>query len=345
MRILVTGHKGYIGSVMVPMLVARGHHVHGVDSDLFQRCTFGVPAPQIRETLRDIRDLTVHDLHGYDAVIHLAGLSNDPLGDLDPELTFEINHRGTVNVARLAKEAGVRRFLFSSSCSNYGASDDTLLDEDAPLRPVTAYGRSKVLAEQGLAELADRDFSPTYLRSATAYGVSPRLRFDLVLNNLVAWAHTTGSVHLKSDGSPWRPIVHIEDIARAYLAVLDVAAEIVHDRAFNVGVPGENFRMRELAEIVRDTVPGSDVGFAEGASPDARCYRVSASRLTSTVPAYKPVWTARAGAAQLYTAYKKVGVTLDEFEGRKYRRIDHLRWLMQEGFVDSTLRPIRKEDR
>ncbi|MBC7172328.1 MAG: SDR family oxidoreductase, partial [Polyangiaceae bacterium] len=221
MRVLLTGHKGYIGTVLAPMLEAAGHEVHGLDSDIFERCTFGAPPREIPWTRKDIRDVELRDVEGFDAVIHLAGLSNDPLGDLDPALTYEINHHATVRLAELARRAGVHRFLFSSSCSNYGASDgESILDEESELRPVTPYGKAKALAEQDLAALADSRFCPVYLRNATAYGVSPRLRFDLVLNNLVAWAHTTGAVHLKSDGSAWRPLVHIEDISRAFLALL-----------------------------------------------------------------------------------------------------------------------------
>ena len=257
MRVLVTGHNGYIGTVMVPMLQAEGHEVVGLDSYLFEQCTFGEDLPDIPAMRKDVRDVQASDLEGFDAIIHLAGLSNDPLGDLNPRLTYEINHAASVRLARLAKEVGITRFLFSSSCSTYGAAGDQMLNEEAEFNPVTPYGHSKVLVEQDVSKLADSKFSPTFLRNATAYGVSPRLRFDLVLNNLVAWAFTTGRVYIKSDGTPWRPIVHIEDIAQAFIVVLHAPRELVHNQAFNVGLSKENYRIRELAEIVEETVPVS----------------------------------------------------------------------------------------
>ena len=340
MRVLLTGHKGYIGTVLAPMLLDAGHEVHGLDSDIFSRCTFGDDPKAIPETIKDIRDITIDDVKGFDAVLHLAGLSNDPLGDLNAELTYEINHKASVRLAELAKEAGVKRFIFSSSCSNYGAGGDDLLTEEGDLNPVTPYGKSKVLVEQDVSKLADNNFCPLYLRNATAYGVSPRLRFDLVLNNLVAWAYTTGAVRLKSDGTPWRPIVHIEDISRAFVATLHAPADKVHDRAFNVGVPGENFRIREIAEIVRDAVPNSEVSFAPDASPDKRNYRVDCSLIQREVPEFQPQWTVRKGAVELYEAYKATGLTLEEFEGKRYKRIDHVRMLIADGIIDNSLRHI-----
>jgi len=340
MRVLLTGHKGYIGTVLAPMLLDAGHEVHGLDSDIFSRCTFGDDPISIPETIKDIRDITIDDVKGFDAVLHLAGLSNDPLGDLNADLTYEINHRASVRLAELSKEAGVKRFIFSSSCSNYGAGGDDLLTEEGDLNPVTPYGKSKVLVEQDVSKLADNSFCPLYLRNATAYGVSPRLRFDLVLNNLVAWAYTTGAVRLKSDGTPWRPIVHIEDISRAFVATLHAPADKVHDRAFNVGVPGENFRIREIAEIVRDAVPGSEVSFAPDASPDKRNYRVDCTLIQREVPEYQPQWNVRKGAEELYQAYKATGLTLEEFEGKRYKRIDHVRMLIADGIISESLRHI-----
>jgi nucleoside-diphosphate-sugar epimerase len=340
MRVLVTGHNGYVGTIMVPMLVAAGHEVVGMDTNLYEGSTFGEEnetkdVPAIR---KDIRDITAADLDGFDAVIHLAGLSNDPLGDLNPELTYEINHRASVRMAELAKQVGVERFIFSSSCSNYGAGGQDFLDENSEFNPVTPYGISKVLVEQDVTKLADDNFSPTFLRSATAYGVSPRLRFDLVVNNLVAWAYTTGKVLLKSDGTPWRPLVHIEDMSRAFLAVLNAPRELVHNRAFNVGRTQENYRIREVAEVVMETVPGSRVEFAGDAGPDKRNYRVNCDLIANTLPEFKPVWDIRKGAQELYEAYQRVGIKVEDFEGPRYRRINHIKELISNGRLDVDLR-------
>lgn len=338
MRVLVTGHRGYIGCVLVPMLQAAGHEVVGLDTDLFAQCTFGPGVPDVASIGKDLRDVDVADLVGFDAVIHLGGLSNDPLGDLNPQITYDINHHGSVRLARLAKAAGIPRFLFSSSCSNYGAAGDTPVDETAALRPITPYAISKVRVERDLATLADERFSPVFLRNATAYGASARMRFDLVLNNLMAWAFTTGRVLVKSDGTPWRPVVHIEDISRAFVAVLTAPPEAVHHQAFNVGLTEENYRIRDLAEIVRDTVPGSAIDYAENGGPDARCYRVDFSKIARVLPEFKPRWNARAGARELYATYQAVGLALEDYEGPKYKRIEHLKLLLRTGRLDPSLR-------
>ncbi|MFI5323863.1 MAG: NAD-dependent epimerase/dehydratase family protein [Thermodesulfobacteriota bacterium] len=338
MRVLVTGSNGYIGSVLVPLLVKEGHEVQGFDSDLYAACTYGQDFPDFRFKRKDIRDAELSDIDGYDAVIHLAALSNDPLSDLNPRLTFDINHEASVKLGRLAKEAGVKRFLFSSSCSTYGASGDNILNEEASFNPVTPYGTTKVLVERDVAALADDTFSPTFLRNATAYGVSPRMRFDLVINNLVAWAFASGLVYLKSDGTPWRPLVHVEDIARAFITILQAPRETVQNQAFNIGSNSENYRILDLAKIVEKTVPGCRIEFAKDASPDKRCYRVDFGKFHSTFPDYKHKWDAVSGAEEIYQSYKKHGIRQEDFEGPRYKRIDHIKQLLSTGRLDETLR-------
>ena len=338
MRVLVTGNRGYIGSKLVKLLLDAGHEVQGYDSDLFRACTFFGEIIDVPTVVKDVRDAEIQDLEGIDAIIHLAGLSNDPLGDYQPNLTDEINHQASVRLAGLAKKAGVRRFLFASSCSNYGASGDNFLSEDAEFNPVTPYGESKVHVEHAVSRLADDDFSPIFLRASTAYGMSPRIRFDLVLNNLTAWAFTTGRVYLKSDGTPWRPLVHVEDIGRSYLAALEAPRDTVHNQAFNVGTTTENYQIRELADMVADVVPNCRVEYAPEAGPDARCYRVDCNQIARSLHGFKPQWTARRGVEELYEAYKRVGLTLEEFEGEKFMRIAHVKKLISDGVLNSDLR-------
>jgi nucleoside-diphosphate-sugar epimerase len=338
MRVLITGHNGYIGSVLAPMVQAAGHDVVGLDTFLFEQGTFGYDAAEIDALRMDLRDVQAADLRGFDAIMHLAALSNDPLGDVNPQITYDINHLGSVRLASLAKEAGVGRFIFASSCSLYGVAGDEMLTEEAAFNPITPYGVSKVLFERDVAKLADDGFSPTFLRNSTAYGVSPRLRADVVVNNLVAIAYTTGEVVIQSDGTPWRPLVHIEDIARAFLAVLNAPRDLVHNEAFNVGRSEENYRVRDLGALVEQVVAGSKVKYAEGGGPDPRCYRVDCTKLATTLPEYRPQWSVRRGMEQLRDAFEANGLTRQELLGDKYFRIKRIRALQAEGLLDASLR-------
>jgi nucleoside-diphosphate-sugar epimerase len=338
-KVLVTGHDGYIGRVLMPMLVDRGYEVHGIDSGLFRGCALGPHVQEPNESKQDVRDLQASDLEGFDAVMHLAAVSNDPIGDLNPRCTYEINHEASVRTAELAKQAGVGRFLFSSSCSLYGAAaGQDALDETASFNPVTPYGESKVLAEEGIRALADDDFSPTFLRNATAYGVSERQRGDLVVNNLVGLALTTGEVRLNSDGTAWRPLVHIEDISLAMIAALEAPRETVHNEAFNVGRDEDNYRIRDVAALVEELVPGTHVTLAEGAGTDKRSYSVSFAKVREALPHFNPKWTVRRGAQEVVDAFRAAGFSYDEFMSSRFQRIRRVRELQDEGRIDADLR-------
>lgn len=338
MRVLVTGHNGYLGSVLMPVLRAAGHDVLGMDTFFFENCTIGSDERHAPVLRKDIRDVEVADLRGLDAVIHLAALSNDPLGDQAPERTYDINHRGAVRLARCARATGVSRFLLASSCSVYGTGGEEPLAEDAPLRPLTPYAVSKARAEEDIATLADRDFSPCFMRSGTVYGVSPRLRADTLLNNLVCSAHTTRRVLIASEGARWRPMIHVQDLAWAFAAALAAPRRAIHTQAFNVGTKGENYAIAELAEIVCGAVPACSIEYAAGPEPDPRSYRLDLGKLSRTFPRFRPQWNAVFGAKELYAALQEAGVTPEDLQGRKYIRLTQLKYLLASELVDEQLR-------
>ena len=338
-RVLLTGNKGYIGSVMGPRLLDAGYQVVGLDTAYYgDKCAFSIDPVSIPTIKKDIRDLSVEDVQGFDVLIHLAALSNDPLGSLREELTLDINHHASVRLARLAKAAGVRRFLFSSSCSMHGATTAAKVDETTPVQPITPYGASKIRAEQEISALADDAFSPIFLRNGTVYGVSPRLRVDIVLNNLVGWASTEGKVRLYTDGTPWRPLIHVEDVCDAFITAMEAPVEVVHDQVFHVGSNKENYQIRDLAEIVRSVVPGSGIEYATDHGADRRTYIADFSKIEDQLPQFRPKWTVEDGAQQLYQAYQQAHLTLEEFTGSRYIRLKRINQLLKIGRLNSELR-------
>jgi len=338
MRILLAGHDGYIGTVLAPVLTAAGHTVVGLDAGLFSACPFGYEPPAPPALALDVRDAAAADLAGFDAVVHLANLSNDPLGNLRPGLTDAVNAAASVRLGALARETPASRFVFASSCSLYGAAGQDAVSETAAFHPVTPYGQAKVDAERGLSALASAEFSPVFMRNATVYGVSPRLRFDLVVNNLTAWAVSTGAIRMLSDGTPWRPLVHVQDVATSVLAALEAPREAVHDEAFNVGRAGENYQVRDVARIVGEEVTGCAVTFADGASADARSYRVAFDKVARHLPDWAPRWTVRDGVREVRDALAGLGLTPDLFEGPRYSRIARLEEMLAAGEIGPDLR-------
>jgi nucleoside-diphosphate-sugar epimerase len=337
MRVLVTGNLGYVGSVLTPMLADRGLEVWGFDTGFYKECLMGAaPGGVAKQITKDLRDVTADDLKGVEAVVHLAALSNDPIGELNPALTRQINLEASNRLAAIAKETGVSRFVFASSCSIYGQSDG-VLTENSTMNPLTEYARSKVEFEKSLRSLASDAFSPVSLRNGTAFGYSPRLRMDVVVNNLTGWAVTTGQVKLLSDGRAWRPLVHVEDMGRAMLAALTAPRERMHDQIFNVGREEDNHMIRNIAEMVHGVVPKTEVTFAPGVSTDARDYRVSFAHIRERLPEFEPAWSVEKGVHQLYDAYQAHHLTYEQFNGPRYTRLKQLQHLMQQGALDQNL--------
>ena len=338
-KIIVTGHTGFIGSLLAPMLVEKGYEVVGIDTKYFDEdCEFYAPKKGFLEIKKDTRDITEEDLKGAYAICHLAALSNDPMGDLDEQLTFDINHLASVEIAKLAKKVGVEKYIYSSSCSLYGIADgDVALDETAEFNPVTAYAKSKVYSERDIVPLATDDFAVTFMRNSTAYGVSPKLRADLVVNNLVGWAVTTGQIKIMSDGSPWRPLVHAEDIARAFIAVIEAPKEVINRKSYNVGQTEENFQIRDIAKLVGEVIPNCEVIITGEHGGDSRSYRVNFDLIAKELPNFKPKWTLKEGIKEVYEAYKKYQMDDEKFNSKAFIRLKELQHLMSTNKINNKL--------
>ena len=334
MRVFITGSDGYLGSLLAPELLGRGHDVIGLDTGFYkERMLYRGNSLTPLTIVKDLRQVEANDLKGVDAVVHMAELSNDPVGQLAPTITYEINHQGSVRLAEQARKAGVKRFVYMSSCSVYGVAERDFVDEESPVNPQTAYAVCKTLVERDLKAIADDTFSPTFLRNATAYGASPRMRFDIVLNNLAGLAWTTKRIAMTSDGTPWRPLVHGLDISRAILEVLEAPPEAVHNEVFNVGDTKHNYRVREIGEIVAETFPGCEVSFGSPGA-DNRSYRVSFEKIRKHLPNFECAWDARRGARQLYDLFKKIDMTPDVFDCRIFTRLKQLEYLIRTRQID-----------
>ena len=339
MKVLVTGHNGYIGSMLTQLLLEKGYHVKGLDTNYYRGCEFNTfHYPQIDQINKDIRAVSKRDLENIDAVIHLAALSNDPLGVFAAGLTDDINYLATIKIASLAKELGIKRFIYASSCSIYGIADEDMVSEDSPPAPVTEYAISKAKSEEALSKMADDNFSPVFLRASTAYGIAPMLRCDLVVNNLVGWAYTTGKIRIMSDGTPWRPAIHVEDLSHAYIACLQSPIEIIHNEAFNVGQNKGNYQIRDMADVVKKIVPGCEVEYTYEHGSDSRTYKVSFDKISTKLKgSFVPKWDIQKGMQQLYEAYKAHGLTYQEFTGNKYIRLNQIKRLVQREAIDENL--------
>ncbi len=334
MRICVTGSEGYLGSLLAPELLGRGHEVMGLDTGFYKEGTLYRTGANTPKTLaKDLRKLEPADLQGYDAMVHMAELSNDPLGQLAPNITYDINHKGSIHLAEIARQAGIKRFIYMSSCSVYGVADSDYVDETSRVNPQTTYAICKTLVERDLSQMASRQFSPTFMRNATAYGASPHMRFDIVLNNLAGLAWTTKEIRMTSDGTPWRPLVHGLDISRAIIAVLEAPQDAVHNETFNVGDTGHNYRVKEIAEIVAETFAGCKLTFG-APSPDNRSYRVSFEKIRRHLPGFQCAWDAKKGARQLYELFKRIDMPTEVFNNRTFTRLKQLEYLIRTRQID-----------